>query len=915
MAVKKKLLSGLALLFFILFSASLVSAAAPRYVATTGSDSTDCSVQATPCHTIQYAITQSISGDTINVAAGTYTEQINIDKSLTLSGSGYTTTHIVSPNPSAMTIYDSFGSASPTARYIGHRGANIPVVRIVAPDVTFEGFHVSLNDYAFWDVKGSYVTLLSRGTGILVDHVETISGTPDVFTGIIIRNNKVDGLKAGDKGDAIKALGSATVAISSNLIYVNGESAINAQAVDSPTRALYYPTVTADDNIIYGGSGPRPGNFYFFGIGYWSGATGSADGNTIYNAPNDNGYALNSWTPRAVSFTNNVITTDGGSVGGYGAQLYESPALIFFNNNIEKQSLAGAIWSNPIITITGNTISNCVDGFIVDHQTSGSVTMRNNIITGTGSGHYAVIVGGPADTDSGTVWGDWIGESTVTVDAINNWWGSSSGPYHPTLNPSGTGDKVSDYVIFDPWLHLNLHLLSPTENFASSANHVLLHVSTDSLLVDKMQYSDNGSSFRTLCIKCNSYNQERFFSEGSHTLVVNAKIGSETDTETVDFFVDSIKPRIIKTLPQDGDTIHGSTFYIKYTEKNLVSISLYWKESTDSSYTHVVSLLGCLPGTNKECSIDINLNTYDGKQINYYFEVKDPASTVTSHVNTIKIDSTVPVVTIASPEDTMYSDTKVDLTIGVSETVAKLEYSLDGGKFSKLCTNCNGYDRTKTFFDGKHTLTVNATDYAGNFDLKTVQFTVDSKAPKITKQYPSNNGYTNGTFYVIYTEDNLEKITLYYKGVYEPESSYKPVAPLAECKSGKNKQCNFFADLTAYEGKNINYYFVVENHFGKATSRVYKEVVDTIVPSITINSPSSTPPYTSHRVMLDVAVTPPEDVKLEYSVDGGRFATLCADCSSFKATKTFSKGLHELAIMATDKAGNVKTEFTEFTIS
>jgi hypothetical protein len=38
-----------------------------------------------------------------------------------------------------------------------------------------------------------------------------------------------------------------------------------------------------------------------------------------------------------------------------------------------------------------------------------------------------------------------------SVDAENNFWGSASGPTHPS-NPAGTGDKVSDNVDFDPWL-------------------------------------------------------------------------------------------------------------------------------------------------------------------------------------------------------------------------------------------------------------------------------------------------------------------------------------------------------------------------------------------------------------------------------------------------------------------------------
>ncbi len=38
------------------------------------------------------------------------------------------------------------------------------------------------------------------------------------------------------------------------------------------------------------------------------------------------------------------------------------------------------------------------------------------------------------------------------LDARHNWWGDPSGPFHPTLNPSGQGNRVSDNVLFDPWL-------------------------------------------------------------------------------------------------------------------------------------------------------------------------------------------------------------------------------------------------------------------------------------------------------------------------------------------------------------------------------------------------------------------------------------------------------------------------------
>lgn len=47
-----------------------------------------------------------------------------------------------------------------------------------------------------------------------------------------------------------------------------------------------------------------------------------------------------------------------------------------------------------------------------------------------------------------------LNESTLldTLDVRHSWWGDASGPYHPYLNPDGLGDRVSDNLIFDPWL-------------------------------------------------------------------------------------------------------------------------------------------------------------------------------------------------------------------------------------------------------------------------------------------------------------------------------------------------------------------------------------------------------------------------------------------------------------------------------
>lgn len=98
------------------------------------------------------------------------------------------------------------------------------------------------------------------------------------------------------------------------------------------------------------------------------------------------------------------------------------------------------------ITIEHNTLRNGMRGILVSDLIGGSP--NTNV-----DAHFNCIQGNSlAGLQVGS--GGYLG----TLDAEKNWWGSSSGPTHPS-NPGGTGDAVIDpdgVVDFAPWL------LSPT---------------------------------------------------------------------------------------------------------------------------------------------------------------------------------------------------------------------------------------------------------------------------------------------------------------------------------------------------------------------------------------------------------------------------------------------------------------------
>ena len=147
-------------------------AAGPWYVATTGNDAADCLSPATACLTIQAAIGKASSGDTVNVAAGTYYEHVTIDKSLTLQGEDRETTTI-----------DGSGTGD--------------VIYVPANYVTISGFTVTNGDngirlipnWAIHHVTIRDVIITSNATeGIEAAH-SRLSGAYHVIEDCIISNN------------------------------------------------------------------------------------------------------------------------------------------------------------------------------------------------------------------------------------------------------------------------------------------------------------------------------------------------------------------------------------------------------------------------------------------------------------------------------------------------------------------------------------------------------------------------------------------------------------------------------------------------------------------------------------------------------------------------------------------------------
>ncbi len=373
---------------------------------------------------IQDLIDSATPGSIVDVPLGIYNEQIIIDKPLTLQG----------PLSGGAAVLDAIGLSS------------IPVIHILSDNVTVKRLTVTNGPLH----------------GIQVGSAAAVN-----LTNIVITNNNI----IINSNAGILTNHGASMTINNNIINDNGlGSGFNRVGI-----VLYPHGVTnISDNTI--ANNATDGIF----------ARGSDTGliienNVIENHPNS-GITL-AWDERNVSIIGNFIENCG--TGSFDEQggivITQSMAEVIKDNTIKDCRYSGIFWGwvpttgspPPQILITGNKIKDSLrdaiylfsqgpGGFIPPDIFPLEPVIKGNTLSD--SGRAGVYVSnfyyyGPGNAKptineniiTGNQWG--VFNATVqVVNAVNNWWGSSSGPYHPLLNPDGTGDPVSDRVDFIPWM-------------------------------------------------------------------------------------------------------------------------------------------------------------------------------------------------------------------------------------------------------------------------------------------------------------------------------------------------------------------------------------------------------------------------------------------------------------------------------
>ena len=154
-----------------------------------------------------------------------------------------------------------------------------------------------------------------------------------------------------------------------------------------------------------------------------------------------------------------VIVTDEDKANG------SSVTATFTDNIVDNNGDVGYF----LYTVGDGDLTVLIDGDIISNHDDVGVYLEDYATGASGSSydidvHNSQITG---NTNNG-IQNDY---AAVTLDAENNWWGSSTGP--GVVGP-GTGDKVSTYVDFSPWYNTSA-MTTKTYYVTPGAGVVLAH--------------------------------------------------------------------------------------------------------------------------------------------------------------------------------------------------------------------------------------------------------------------------------------------------------------------------------------------------------------------------------------------------------------------------------------------------------
>ncbi|EKS4778864.1 non-fimbrial adhesin SiiE [Salmonella enterica] len=425
--------------------------------------------------------------------------------------------------------------------------------------------------------------------------------------------------------------------------------------------------------------------------------------------------------------------------------------------------------------------------------------------------------------------------------------------------------------------------------------------------------------------------------EGKHTLTVEAtdKAGNKT-TQQLDFIIDTMlsEPTIVLDSTDDsgtkGDNLTNAnkpTFILGNIDADARYVTV------EVQYGGTKEVLTATKGATGIWSVTPTGTWADGDYM-LTVRVEDDAGNVKySAPLTVTVDTqiTIDVIELVNdngiPGDNLTNDVRPHFRVTVPGDVNEVRLSIDGGNTWVRATQGTAgiwdYTWPKDVTDGLHTLTVEATDKAGNKTTQTLDFTIDTRlsTPTITMDSRDDTGAIGDHITSVkrpgFTIGNIDSdaqsvILRITQGGNSQEVTLTQVGG----------QWRFTPDADWADGSYTLTVEVTDNagNVRQSTPLIVTVDTQTSITDITLVNDHGVPDdnlTNSTRPQFEITV--PADVNsVQLSIDGGANWVSAAQgiegVWGYTWPTDMGDGKHTLTVMVTDRAGNTATQTLEFFI-
>ncbi|ELO4258271.1 Ig-like domain repeat protein [Salmonella enterica subsp. enterica serovar Enteritidis] len=425
--------------------------------------------------------------------------------------------------------------------------------------------------------------------------------------------------------------------------------------------------------------------------------------------------------------------------------------------------------------------------------------------------------------------------------------------------------------------------------------------------------------------------------EGKHTLTVEAtdKAGNKT-TQQLDFIIDTLlsEPTIVLDSTDDSGTkgdnltnVNKPTFLLGNIDADARYVTV------EVQHGGTKEVLTATKDATGNWSVTPTGTWADG-DYTLTVRVEDEAGNEKHSASlTVTVDTqiTIDVIELVNdngiPGDNLTNDVRPHFRVTVPGDVNEVRLSIDGGNTWVRATQGTAgiwdYTWPKDVTDGLHTLTVEATDKAGNKTTQTLDFTIDTRlsTPTITMDSRDDTGAIGDHITSVkrpgFTIGNIDSdaqsvILRITQGGNSQEVTLTQVGG----------QWRFTPDADWADGSYTLTVEVTDNagNVRQSTPLIVTVDTQTSITDITLVNDHGVPDdnlTNSTRPQFEITV--PADVNsVQLSIDGGANWVSAAQgiegVWGYTWPTDMGDGKHTLTVMVTDRAGNTATQTLEFFI-